>query len=86
MNKNMFSTMTRIKEYLQRSDTELAEAEERLSVFVFSIRKEKRSLFQSNFVKPKFFFVNFVVYRPEEEANVVLSLSCPTDQETVIWS
>ena len=62
MNKNMFSTMTRIKEYLQRSDTELAE--ERLSVFVFSIRKEKRSLFQSNFVKPKFFFVNFVVFRP----------------------
>ena len=66
MNKNMFSTMTRIKEYLQRSDTELAE-EERLSVFVFSIRKEKRSLFQSNFVKPKFFFVNFVVYGPEEK-------------------
>ena len=58
----------------------------RLSVFVFSIRKAKRSLFQSNFVKPKFFFVNFVVYRPVEEANVVLSLSCPTDQETVIWS
>ena len=86
MNKNMFSTMTRIKEYLQRSDTELAEAEERLSVFVFSIRKEKRSLFQSNFVKPKIFFVNFVVCRPEEEVNVVLSLSCPTDQETVIWS
>lgn len=84
MNKNMFSTMTRIKEYLQRSDTELAE--EKLSVFVFSIRKEKRSLFQSNFVKPKFFFVNFVVCRPEEEANVVLSLSCPTDQKTVIWS
>ena len=82
MNKNMFSTMTRIKEYLQRSDTE-----KRLSVFVFSIRKEKRSLFQSNFVKPKFFFVNFVVCRPEEEANVVLSLSCPTDQiKTVIWS
>ena len=80
----MFSTMTRIKEYLQRSDTELAE--EKLSVFVFSIRKEKRSLFQSNFVKPKFFFVNFVVCRPEEEANVVLSLSCPTDQKTVIWS
>ena len=76
--------MTRIKEYLQRSDTELAE--EKLSVFVFSIRKEKRSLFQSNFVKPKFFFVNFVVCRPEEEANVVLSLSCPTDQKTVIWS
>ena len=66
MNKNMFSTMTRIKEYLQRSDTELAE-EKRLPVFVFSIRKEKRSLFQSNFVKPNFFFVNFVVYGPEEK-------------------